>query len=571
MQTRMQRIQLGELLIQNKIITLAQLDTAIAQQKQYGGRLGQVLVNLGYIDEEVLLNFLAKQLNIPFVDLKHYVLDPVLVRQLPESYARRFRAILLQSMGNELLIGMVDPQDIYAYDEISRLFKQPIRLAIIHESDLLETFDIIYRHTEEIKGYAYELSAELEAPDIIDLLKLGGELAKDAPVVRLLQSLFEDAVQTRASDIHIEPDENILRIRQRIDGILHENIIKERRIAQALTQRLKIMAQLNIMEHRLPQDGRFSVKVRGKNIDVRLSTMPTQYGESVVMRLLDRSSSILTIEELGMPPAMVKTVRRLVQLPYGMMLVTGPTGSGKTTTLYAMLNEINDPEKKIITVEDPVEYRMSRITQVQVNIDIDLTFSRVLRSALRQDPDIIIVGEIRDKETSSIALRAAITGHLVLATLHTSNAMTSAIRLIEMGNEGYLVASAVRAVMAQRLVRRICKNCIKDYTPSSSDELAFLSAVKTKLPESLKFKRGEGCPKCNNTGYKGRIGVYELLILDSEMTESLARNDTREFYRLGQASPGFQTLEESALDLAMQGQTSINEVMKITLSAEDIT
>ncbi|WP_258224525.1 MSHA fimbrial ATPase MshE, partial [Aeromonas sp. HMWF017] len=395
---------------------------------------------------------------------------------------------------------------------------------------------------------------------------LGANDEGEATVAKLLRSLFEDAVQVGASDIHIEPDEKVLRIRQRIDGILHENILNEVRIAQALVLRLKLVAGLDISEKRLPQDGRFNMKVRGRDVDVRMSTMPVQYGESVVMRLLDQSSGILSLTETGMPPEILTRFRRQLKRPHGMILVTGPTGSGKTTTLYGALSELNQSSNKIITVEDPVEYRLSRVNQVQVNPKIGLTFSNVLRSTLRQDPDILLVGEMRDNETVEIGLRGAITGHLVLTTLHTNDAVTSALRLIDMGAPGYLVASALRAVVAQRLVRRVCEHCVEEKAPDEG-QATWLTVLSGEAPGQHTYHKGRGCQSCNFTGYSGRIGVYELLELDQPMMDALRRNDAEGFAKAARQHEHYRPLALTALDYARQGITSVDEVLRL---AEDL-
>ena len=384
----------------------------------------------------------------------------------------------------------------------------------------------------------------------------------DAPVVKLLQSIFEDAVQIRASDIHIEPDENVLRIRQRVDGVLQEQIMKERRIAPALVLRLKLLSGLDISEKRLPQDGRFTLKVKGRKIDVRLSTMPITNGESVVMRLLDQTEGATKLDNVGMPAEMLKRFRKLIHMPHGLILVTGPTGSGKTTTLYGALQELNEVGKKIITVEDPVEYRLSRINQVQINPKIDLSFARVLRSALRQDPDILLVGEIRDTETAEIALRAAMTGHLVLSTLHTNDAVSSAMRLIDMGAEGFLAATSLRVVLAQRLVRRLCDNCYEEHKPDTKD-LAWMKDSLGDQAENISLKRAVGCHRCNNTGYRGRIGVFEMLVMHEELADALRRNNTSDFVRIAKRTPGYQPLVISALKFAAEGITSLDEVLRV--------
>jgi MSHA biogenesis protein MshE len=555
------KIHIGKLLLENNLITKEQLDIAISKQKSTGEKLGQVLVNLGFVKDEKILELLASQLNIPLVDIKNYALNPDVVHYLPEIYARRYRAVVLNDDVNGLLVGMADPQDIVASDEIAKALKRPIRIALVQEEDLLNAIDMMYRRTTEISSLAEELSAELRKNDF-DVTQLAvGLSSTDAPVAKLLQSIFEDAVQVNASDIHIEPDEYVLRIRQRIDGVLHEQIIKEKQIAQALALRLKLMAGLNIAEKRIPQDGRFSIKIRDKNFDVRLSTLPVQFGESIVMRLLNQSAEMRQLEQIGMPHHILERLRKIISLPNGLLLITGPTGSGKTTTLYGLLSELNIPDKKIITVEDPVEYRLPRINQVQVQHKIDLSFARVLRSVLRQDPDVIMVGELRDQETVSIALRAAMTGHFVLATLHTNDAVSSAIRLLDMGVEGYIVASVLRAVVAQRLVRRICHNCITDYELKPQEKIWISSVVEGKYADK-QFKYGTGCAYCHNTGYKGQIGVFELLEITPPLADALRQSDTYKFSNEVKNS-NFQPLVVSGLNIAAKDETTVSEVIRI--------
>jgi MSHA biogenesis protein MshE len=381
-------------------------------------------------------------------------------------------------------------------------------------------------------------------------------------VAKLLQSIFEDAVQVGASDIHIEPDRTEIRVRQRIDGILHEQVMKEIQIAPAVVVRLKLMAGLNISEKRLPQDGRFNMTVNGREIDVRLSTMPVQFGESVVMRLLDQTRGALDIEQLGMPPALLERFRRNFHLPHGMVLVTGPTGSGKTTSLYAALQELNRAEAKIITVEDPVEYRLPRINQVQVNPRIGLNFASVLRASLRQDPDIIMVGEMRDTETVEIGVSAAMTGHLVLSTLHTNDTVSTATRLLDMGVEGYLLATTLRSIIAQRLVRKICENCIETYQPDAFESTWLRDQLNVDV-SGFTYKHGRGCMHCGNTGYSGRMGVYELLEMNSELAEALREDNTQGFVEAANRAPGYQPLINVAHDYAVKGLTSIEEVLKL--------
>ncbi len=564
---RQRKLRLGDLLIQAGLLSDAQLQLALQDQKRTGAKLGRAVVDLGFVAESRLLSALSEQLKIPFVELKHYKFDNQLVQSLPEAMARRFRAIVLSSQADGVLVGMSDPLDIFALDEMERILKRRVNPAVVREAELLATLDVVYRRTLEIASIAGELEGELQESDF-DLSKLGADSNTEAPVVRLLQTLFEEAVQMKASDIHIEPDEGVVRIRQRVDGVLSEQVMKEQRIASALVMRLKIMSGLDISEKRLPQDGRFNIRVKGRNIDVRVSTMPVQHGESVVMRLLDQSGGVFSLDATGMPPVMLERFRRLLQRPFGMVLVTGPTGSGKTTTLYAGLSELNSPEKKIITVEDPVEYRLPRINQVQVNAKIELTFGRVLRAALRQDPDIVLIGEMRDQETAEIGLRAALTGHLVLSTLHTNDALTSAMRLIDMGVEPFLVATALNAVLAQRLVRRVCENCMEDHQ-ATARELVWLENLLGQSLSGRTFKRGTGCHHCHNSGYQGRVGVYELLEMDDLMIGALRRNDPQGFAEAAKLNAHYRPLAACALDYALAGVTSVEEVLKVCATLTD--
>jgi len=462
---RPEKVRLGDLLFQEKLISRDQLEFALEQQKLIGRRLGRVLVDNGIVSEEKISEALSGQLKIPYINLKYYNINIEQVRKLPENQARRFRAIVLEEREGRVLVGMADPTDLFAFDEITRTLKRDINVAVVTESQLLETLDRGYRRTEEISGLVRELSAEL-GDAYIDFGTLGASVGADeAPVVKLLQSMFNDAIQVHASDIHIEPQEGSLVIRFRIDGVLHLQMEADNKIASALVLRLKLMSGLDISEKRLPQDGRFHVRVREQGVDVRIASCPTQYGESVVMRLLCQEGGMSSLDSLGMVPEMLVRFREIISRSGGMVLVTGPTGSGKTTTLYAALAEINTPAQKIITVEDPVEYRLPGINQVQVNEKIDLTFTRVLRSALRQDPDVILVGEMRDAETAQIGLRAAMTGHLVFSTLHTRDAAGTLFRLADMGIPRFMVVSSVQAVIAQRLLRTICASCIEPYSP----------------------------------------------------------------------------------------------------------
>jgi MSHA biogenesis protein MshE len=563
------KIRIGDLLVNKGEITEEQLQQALVEQKKKGVKLGRILIDMGCIEEDRFLEFLSEQLGAPFYDLKEFSFDPDVVVRLPETYARRYRALVLEERDGEVIVGMADPMDIFAYDELSRQLGQPISVAVVRESELMAMLDMAYRRTSDIVSFASELEGELTT----EQFSLGRDASDEdanSPVVRLLQSIMEDAVQIRASDVHIEPDEHVLRIRQRVDGVLQEQTVKETRIAGALVSRLKLMAGLDISEKRLPQDGRFELKVKNKEIDVRLSTMPVQYGESAVMRLADHSGAAGNLESVGMPLEMLRRFRFLVTRPNGLVLVTGPTGSGKTTTLYGALNELNAPEKKIITVEDPVEYQLPRINQVQVMPKIGLTFATVLRATLRQDPDILLLGEIRDLETAEIALRASMTGHLVLSTLHTNDAISSATRLLDIGVEGYLVASSLRGVIAQRLVRRICERCAED-AELDDQQFAWLGAVVgEEQAHQLKFKAGRGCNRCNHTGYFGRIGVFEMLELTEELANCLRANDAVQFARLSRRQEGYRPLVLNALDYAIAGETTIAEVLALSGQVEDL-
>ncbi len=563
------KIRLGDLLVENKMISQAQLDTALSDQKKTGRKIGKVLIENGYLSEEEMLQFLSRQLKMPFVDLLHFNFNPEIVKLIPEMQARRFRAIALKKEKDGVLVGMSDPTNIFAYDELSRILGEPVVLAVVRESELLKTIDTVYRRTDEISGFAEQLSDELTEGDL-DLAQLveAADVA-EAPVVKLIQSLFEDALQVRASDIHIEPDETVLRIRQRVDGVLQEQVMDEVRIASALVLRLKLICGLDISEKRLPQDGRFSIRVKERNIDVRLSTMPVQHGESVVMRLLDQSSGVFELSQLGMPEDLRKRFEVLVRRPHGMVLVTGPTGSGKTTTLYAALQALNTPETKIITVEDPVEYRLPRINQVQVNTGIGLTFARVLRTSLRQDPDIILVGEMRDEETAEIGLRAAMTGHMVLSTLHTNDAISTINRMMDIGIKNYMLASALHAILAQRLVRRVCASCAEPIELGNRERL-WLERNPNEASRTATYMQGRGCSHCNHSGYSGRIGVYELLEMDQKLSDVLSHGDSAQFALKARQAEGFKTLASHALEYAMQGITTIDEVLRISADVDTL-
>jgi MSHA biogenesis protein MshE len=567
--SRPEKVRLGEILVQQKLLSEEQLGLALADQKRSGRKLGRVFVENGYVTEEQIAGALARQLNIPYLNLKFFNINPEIVRLLPETQARRFRALVLEDRHGSLLVGMSDPTDLFAYDEIARIVRQDIVLAVVNETEVMAAIDRIYRRTDDISDLARELEQDVGDVSVdFGALAAANPNIEEAPVVKLLQSVFEDATQVRASDIHVEPQEGRLQIRFRIDGVLHLQTEADIKIAPSLALRLKLMSDLDISEKRLPQDGRFAVRVKNQRIDVRISTMPTQYGESVVMRLLNQGGTQLKLDAIGMPRGLLEKFRAIVQRPNGLVLVTGPTGSGKTTTLYCALSELNSVEKKLITVEDPVEYRLAGINQVQVNDKIDLNFARVLRSALRQDPDIVLVGEMRDQETAAIGLRAAMTGHLVLSTLHTNDAVSTPLRLMDMGVPRYMVGSSLQAVLAQRLVRVICESCTTPYEPTPT-EREWLSLELNDKVDKARYFHGKGCSHCNGMGYRGRTGVYELLEMTRSVVDAANDPDPSNFLKVAQQQMAGETLRRHAVQLVVQGRTTISEAMRISNQVED--
>lgn len=560
---RPEKVRLGEILVKQNLLSEEQLQFCLTEHKRSGRRLGQVFIENGFVSEDDICHALARQLHIPFINLKTYNLNPSVAQQLGEMRARRFRAIVLEDRNNSYLVGMADPTDLFVYDELSRLLKKSIDLAVVGEEALFQTINRVYRKTSEITDAARELGQEIGDTHIDFGAGVVTTNIEDAPVVRLLQTIFEDANQVQASDIHIEPQEKSLHIRFRIDGVMHFQTEADIKIAAPLALRLKIMANLDISEKRLPQDGRFAVKVGQQQIDVRMSTMPTLYGESVVMRLLNQSKGSLELDEIGMPPEMLKKFRAALARPNGLILVTGPTGSGKTTTLYGALSEINTPERKLITVEDPVEYRLPGVNQVQINDKIELTFARVLRSALRQDPDVVLVGEMRDQETAQIGMRAAMTGHLVLSTLHTNDAVSTPVRLLDMDIPGYMMASALQIVLAQRLVRVICDVCAEPYVLAPT-EREWLKAEFGDSVDEYQYMCGRGCTHCNGSGYKGRTGVYEMLEMTEELAEVANEQDTTAFVRAAEKQMDGWTLRRYAAHLVKHGRTTVAEAMLIS-------
>ena len=566
---RPEKIRLGDVLVAQKAISQEQLKLALEQQKKSGRKLGRVLIEQGFVNDEQICEAISRQLNIPYINLKFYNFNQEVVRRLPEAQARRFRALVLEDRRRaNVLVGMADPTDLFAYDELGRILQREIEAAVVSEALLLETIDRVYRRTEEISGLAKELERDI-GDSYVDFGALGaGVGAEEAPVVKLLQSVFEDAVQVNASDVHIEPQEGKVQIRFRIDGALNPQTDADSRIGPALVLRLKLMAGLDISEKRLPQDGRLNIIVREQKIDVRMSSMPTQYGESVVLRLLNRKATLQRLDRLGMPGDMLERFQELLKRTAGMILVTGPTGSGKTTTLYAALAELNTVDRKILTVEDPVEYRLAGINQVQVNEKIDLSFARVLRSTLRQDPDVVLIGEIRDPETAQIGLRAALTGHLVFSTLHTKDAASTPIRLVDMGAPSYMVATSVHAVIAQRLVRLVCESCTEEREPDAQ-ETRWLESVMGAGWNQRKFRHGRGCSRCNGTGYAGRTGVYEMLEMTPDLVRAANKSDPNAFIDAAHVHLKGRTLTDHALVLVLAGRTTVSEAIKVAVQVED--
>jgi MSHA biogenesis protein MshE len=574
---RPERIRLGDLLIQEALITAVQLDEALAEQKKTGRKLGRIFIDRQWVLEVQIAKAVAHQLRAPFIDLTNHTPHPEVAALLSETHARRLRALPIEDdggPGGALRVAMADPTDINAYDEVTRLTRREIEPVVVTESQLLAALDRVYRRGDEIAGLALELTRNITSvrSEIGDLLGLGQVTTEDAPVVRLLSTMFEQALRNRASDIHIEPQERSLRIRFRIDGVLHLQTEADAKIAGSVALRLKLMSGLDIGEKRLPQDGRFNVKLKAGAIDVRISTLPTQHGESVVMRLLNQSAGLLSLAKLGLPEPAAAALARLLKKPTGMLLVTGPTGSGKTTTLYAALNALNDNERKIITVEDPIEYRLPGLNQVQVMDKIDLGFARVLRAALRQDPDVILIGEMRDQTTAEIGLRAALTGHLVLSTLHTNDALSTPLRLIDMGVPRYMVALSLHLVLAQRLVRTLCDRCAEPHQPEAQTQVWLRMALGPEAESRMAgtgWRRPRGCSECNQTGYRGRTGIYEFIEMTQELVEAMNDNDPGRFTQAGQRQMAGHTLRRDALRLAAEGRTSLDEAMRVGSRLEE--
>ncbi|HYI44778.1 MAG TPA: ATPase, T2SS/T4P/T4SS family [Actinomycetota bacterium] len=535
------------------------------QATQRGRSLGRVVIEMGFVTESGLVAILAEQLGLDFVDLTDQQVDASAVALVPETTARRHNCIPIGfDEDQRLILAMADPANVVAVDDIRAMAKRDVRTVVATKADVVAALNRHYRLDRTAETLAEEAAEEVAA----DARSLGLDddeaSAEDAPIIKLVNLLITQAVNDRASDIHIEPGERSLRVRYRIDGVLHEVMSPPKSVQAGITSRLKIMADINIAERRIPQDGRIGLKVQGKAIDIRVATLPTVYGEKIVMRLLDKSSVMLQLSDLGFLPENYVRYQESYSKPYGMILVTGPTGSGKSTTLYATLNILNQSNVNVITVEDPVEYRLPGVNQVQTNNKAGLTFAAALRSILRSDPDIVLIGEIRDRETAQIAVEAALTGHLVLSTLHTNDAPSSLTRLIEMGIEPFLVASSLDCALAQRLARKLCKKCKEAYVPTE-EELVTAKFPYTPGEELPKIYRPIGCTSCGGTGYKGRMAVHEVMTVNEDIERLVAeRASSDEIGRLARTQ-GMLTLRQDGLEKVKAGHTSIEEILRVVV------
>ena len=566
-----ERKYFGELCLEQGLINQEQLARALELQKERGGRLGEILEQMNLLSPAQRYQILSQQLGLPFKEkISEQELEPELCQDIPISFVKQYELLPLRRENGRVVVASADPLNFYPLEDLARLLESELELVVSPAEEILSAINRVYdrlgRSAEGVIDDLREeednlslLAQEIEEPQ--DLL----EASDEAPIIRFVNSLLYQAIKERASDIHIEPFERDVVVRFRIDGVLYEILRAPKRLQSSIISRIKIMGGLNIAEKRLPQDGRIRIKIAGRDIDIRLSTLPTAFGERVVMRLLDRSQVLLQLEDLGFSQENLRIMNELIQHTHGIILVTGPTGSGKTTTLYGALQKINTPDKNIITIEDPIEYQIPGIGQIQVNPKINLTFANGLRSIVRQDPDVILVGEIRDAETAEIAIQASLTGHLVFSTLHTNDAPSAITRLVEMGIEPFLISSSVLAILAQRLVRVLCKDCREPDEP----DLEILRALEgEKWLEQGKFYRAVGCEKCLNTGYIGRTGIFELLLVDDEIRQMINRRaDSNEIKQVARKK-GMLTLREDALRKASLGITSLAEVMRVT--QEDI-
>ena len=549
-------LKLEDLLLSSGKITKEQLDLALLRQINTGEKIDKILVDEGFVTINDIAELLERQLGIPYIDLERHFIRAEIVLKIPESIARRYDLIAIDIEGNSLLVAMSDPLNIFAIDDLKLYTNYEIKPVMADEASIRRNIDKYYRRElaervleEFIKFYEFKDMKMMNEEELLEV--------SSAPVVKFINTMIEQAIEMRASDIHIEPWEDIVLIRFRIDGDLNEIMRLSISSHSALVTRIKIMGQMDIAEKRIPQDGRVEVKLKDREVDMRISTMPTVYGEKIVIRILDRSAFLLSKSQLGFNEKNIKLFNKIIGQPFGMILVTGPTGSGKTTTLYAILNELNKEARNIITIEDPVEYKLEGINQVQVNTKASLTFAKGLRSILRQDPDIIMVGEIRDSETAKIAIRASITGHLVLSTLHTNDCPSSIIRLIDMGVEPYLVSSAIIGVISQRLVKKLCPHCKLPYKPSHSEK----SLLGLEQEDSVILYKAIGCNRCNN-GFMGRRAVHEVMVVNENMRELISKRASVDEIRAKAINSGMTTLLNNSIRLALEGVTTLEECLR---------
>lgn len=559
--------RIGEILIHREIITEDQLKEAIVKQNNFGLKVGETLRKLGYITEKELLNALYLQLEYEIVEEKELLdLELDIIKLIPEPFAVENRIIAIREQGDSIVVAMTDPENIVIHDNLKKILNRPIIPMLIGDSTLTDTLERYYksiRTTSQVEDAvgSFEFVAIDENENEITI---DSKTDADAPVVKLLNLIIMEAIKSGSTDIHIEPLTRNTRVRFRIDGALREVMSPPIGLHAGIVSLVKVMSKLNIAERRLPQDGHISLKTAIKSVDIRVSITPTVTGEKVVMRLLDKGEFGFNLTTLGFTDENLKVFKKWIRRPYGITIVSGPTGCGKSTTLHAALKEIMDIENNIVTVEDPVEYRLDGITQIETNAKIDLTFSRALRSVLRQDPDIILIGEIRDEETADIAIKFSLTGHLVFTTLHANDATSTITRLLDIGVPAYLVASSLNLVMAQRLVRKICLNCIEDYTPIPQELQD--AGIDPKEAKEIEFKKGTGCVHCDNTGYSGRTGIFEMLEITSEIRRLIFEGKNQDIIKEEALRNGMQTLHASGLLKMKQGLTSINEVIKLTIS-----
>ncbi|MEO6665951.1 MAG: ATPase, T2SS/T4P/T4SS family [Nitrospiria bacterium] len=549
------------MLIAEGLLTPDQLDAALAEQRRHGGRIGAILKGLGYVTEEGIIQTLGRQTGIPHQALSTVIIDPDMVKLVPELLARRHQAIPLYKRNNVLTVAMVDPLNVVAIDDIAHATGFDVQPVVSTEQDVMRAIERQYGMGATID----EAVKNLEPLEEQESSTVAAErLAEETPVVKFVTTIITQAVHEGASDIHIEPDADVLRVRHRVDGVLREITTAPKGLQGGVLSRVKIMADMDISERRVPQDGRIQMKVGERDIDLRVSTLPTIYGEKVVLRILDKRQGIVKLPDLGFSPGTFEIVNRLVARPYGLFLVTGPTGSGKTTTLCAALNTINTIARNIVTIEDPVEYQMKIVSQVQVNAKAGVTFANGLRSILRQDPDVIMVGEIRDRETATIAIQAALTGHLVFSTLHTNDAPSAIARLMDIGVEPFLIASSLIGVVAQRLVRKVCPSCARpDTVPATAFE-GIQAETKSITP-----KKGAGCSSCRNTGYSGRTGIFELLTITDALRNLIINRAPGPLMKTAAVQGGFAPLRQAGLAKAASGVTTLEEVYRVTQDVED--